>query len=144
MSKSGNRALVLTLLWVSLIIGSTLLHGCSGSTEAVPEPIIDGEKGYHVIVAGGEPEGVAAALSAARNGVRVLLVEKGEALGGLMTLGMLNYIDQNHGPSNELLTRGIFQEFYKALGNAFDIESAKEWFMKKCENEPNITVMLNT
>lgn len=42
---------------------------------------------YDVIVIGGEPEGIAAAVSAARNGQRTLLVEHGDALGGLMTLG---------------------------------------------------------
>ena len=99
---------------------------------------------YHVIVAGGEPEGVAAALSAARNGVKVLLVEEGDALGGLMTLGMLNFLDNNYGPNRELLTQGIFLEFYNDLGNAFDIERAKTWFLHKCNNEPNLTVMLNT
>jgi len=119
-----------------------MLTSCG--SKSVQGPTIDGEESYHVIVAGGEPEGVAAALSAARNGMRVLLVEDDDALGGLMTLGMLNFIDQNYGPDRELLTQGIFNEFFEALGNAFDIEEAKTWFMNKCRDEPNITVMLNT
>ncbi|MCL1849131.1 MAG: FAD-dependent oxidoreductase, partial [Clostridiales bacterium] len=128
--------------------GGSLLMGCgAGFAQAkapVTGPIIDGEEAYHVIVAGGEPEGIAAALAAARNGAKTLLVEKGDALGGLMTLGMLNFLDMNHGPGNALLTRGIFEEFYKALGNAFDVEEAKGWFMSKCQSEPNLTVYLET
>ena len=109
-----------------------------------PGPVIDGKPGYDVIVVGGEPEGIAAALSAARNGLKTLLVEDDAALGGLMTLGQLNFLDMNYGPKNELLTRGVFQEIYKDLGNAFDIEEAKAYFLQKVSRERNITLKLNT
>ena len=132
-------AMILIIAGICVLIGSSF-----GNSKPVPGPIIDGEEAYHVIVAGGEPEGVAAALAAARNGMRTLLVEDDDALGGLMTLGMLNSLDQSYGPDGEILTQGIFYEFYKALGDAFEIEEAKEWFLKKCNNEPNITVMLST
>lgn len=112
--------------------------------EPAKAPIIDGVEGYDVIVAGGEPEGIAAALSAARNGMKTLLVEESSALGGLMTLGMLNFLDMNHDSSGTLLTQGIFQEFYNDMGNAFDVEEAKEWFWRKTQAEPNLTVLLNT
>lgn len=112
--------------------------------QPAPAPEINGQEGYHVIVVGGEPEGIAAALSAARNGLKTLLIEDDEALGGLMTLGQLNFLDMNHGPQGELLTRGIFEEFYQDLGNAFDIEEAKEYFLKKVKREKNITLLLNT
>ena len=136
---------ILALLLI--IMGSALSSGCGASAAGPGKPVaapIDGDEAYHVIVAGGEPEGVAAALAAARNGMRTLLVEKGDALGGLMTLGMLNFLDMNLGPKKELLTRGIFEEFYRALGNAFDVEEAKTWFWGKCQAEPNLTVFLHT
>lgn len=147
----GKKTIALiqaVLMWMTLLSG-VWLGGCSALAqpqvkEPVTGPVIDGAEAYHVIVAGGEPEGVAAALAAARNGMKTILVEKGDALGGLMTLGMLNFLDMNHGPKNELLTRGIFEEFYKALGNAFDVEEAKAWFLQKCEAEPNLTVLLDT
>ena len=121
-----------------------LFSAARAAEKPVAGPVIDGSEAYHVIVVGGEPEGIAAALSSARNGAKTLLIERGEALGGLMTLGMLNFLDMNHGPKGELLTRGIFEEFYKALGNAFDLEQAKSWFLRACEAEPNLTVSLNT
>lgn len=47
---------------------------------------------YHdVIVAGGGVAGVAAALAAARTGKSVLLLEKTTLLGGLATIGLINY-----------------------------------------------------
>ena len=127
--------------------GVVMLTGCGaqrGKGEPAPGPVINGQEAYHVIVAGGEPEGIAAALAAARNGMRTLLVEEGDALGGLMTLGMLNILDMNYTQDRVLLTQGIFKEFLNAVGDAFDIEEAKEWFLQTCNSEPNLTVMLNT
>ncbi|MCL2121816.1 MAG: FAD-dependent oxidoreductase [Clostridiales bacterium] len=145
--KIQIKALLLALL-ILTAPGGSLITACGGEAvqarTPVEGPVIDGAEAYHVIVAGGEPEGVAAALAAARNGMKTLLVEKGDALGGLMTLGMLNFLDMNHGPKGELLTRGIFEEFYNALGNAFDVEEAKSWFLQKCQEESNLTLYLNT
>jgi hypothetical protein len=99
---------------------------------------------YDVIVIGGEPEGIAAAVSAARNGQRTLLVEHGDALGGLMTLGGLNFLDMNYGPEKELLTQGIFAEFFEEMGNAFDLEEAKEYFLQLVRKEENLDLLLKT
>ena len=46
---------------------------------------------YDIIVAGGGVGGAAAAVQAAREGKRVLLVEKSQKLGGLATLGLVNF-----------------------------------------------------
>ena len=45
---------------------------------------------YDVIVCGGGVAGVAAAVSAAKNGCSTLLIEKSNILGGLGTLGLVN------------------------------------------------------
>ena len=103
-----------------------------------------GEK-YDVIVVGGDPEGVSAAVTAARNGMKTLLVEDDEALGGLMTLGGLNFIDMCNGRDGTLLTRGTFEEFYHAVnGTAFDIPTAKDVFLQMVTAEENLTLKLNT
>ena len=65
-----------------------------------------------------------------RNGQETLLVEDDDALGGLMTLGELNFIDMCNGRDGTLLTRGTFEEFYNAVGGtAFDIPTAKDVFL---------------
>lgn len=48
------------------------------------------KKTYDVIVCGGGVAGVAAAVSAAKNGCSTLLLEKSNILGGLATLGLIN------------------------------------------------------
>jgi hypothetical protein len=47
---------------------------------------------FDVIVAGGGPAGFAAAISAARTGAKVLLIEVHGALGGVWTCGLLTYV----------------------------------------------------
>ena len=68
---------------------------------------------YDVVVAGGGPGGLPAAIAAARQGVKVLLVEKNGYLGGNLTLGLplLGYLDLY---GNQVI-RGIAQEFVDAL-----------------------------
>ena len=127
------------------ILACFFVTGCSQAGAKVAEkPVVEGTD-YDVIVVGGEPEGVTAAVSAARNGLKTLLIEDDEALGGLMTLGMLNFIDMCHGRDGTLLTQGIFEEFYNAVGGtAFDVEQAKSVFLSMVQNEPNIDLKLST
>lgn len=49
------------------------------------------KKNYDVIVCGGGVAGAAAAISSAKSGVSTLLIEKSTILGGLATLGLINY-----------------------------------------------------
>jgi len=51
------------------------------------------KKSYDIIVCGGGVAGVAAALTARKNGKSVLLLEKSIILGGLGTLGLVNFFD---------------------------------------------------
>ena len=120
-------------LTVMMLLFPLLLCGC-GNTKT-----------YDVIVVGGEPQGISAAVTAARNGQKTLLVEDDDALGGLMTLGELNFIDMCNGRDGTLLTRGTFEEFYNAVGGtAFDIPTAKDVFLQMVNNEENLTLMLDT
>lgn len=98
---------------------------------------------YDVIVFAAEPEGIAAAIQAARSNLKVLLVEERDGPGGLMTYGMLNTIDMNLGTGGELLNRGVFEEFYNKLGrNTFDVKEAKQIFQDMLDAEAdNLTQM---
>ncbi len=129
MRRYNDKWLIITFL---LMMALTGLCGC-GNTEK-----------YDVIVVGGDPEGVSAAVTAARNGMKTLLIEDDEALGGLMTLGGLNFIDMCTGDDGMLLTQGTFLEFHDAVGGtAFDIQTAKNVFQQMVKSEENLTLKLN-
>ena len=100
---------------------------------------------YDVIVFGAEPEGIAAAISAARNNLDVLLVEKRDGPGGLMTYAMLNTIDMNTDVNGNLLSKGIFEEFYKKIGEnvSFDVSEVKKVFEEMLSEEDNIDIKYN-
>lgn len=69
---------------------------------------------YDVIVCGGGPAGIAAAISASRCGVKTLLIEQQFSLGGSATGAYIhNFMDTPHGP----IFTEIIQEMYK-LGAA--------------------------
>jgi len=122
-----------------LIFTGPFLLPLPEETVWVNEPNVAAD--YDVIVVGAEPEGIAAAVAAARNGMSTLLIEKSSALGGLMTLGKLNFIDMCNGRDGTLLTRGIFSEFYKAVGGSgFDVIKAKNYFLQLVTAEPLLTL----
>lgn len=129
-------------LFIAICVSAAVLF----SAVFLPNPARaqSGGEDFPLIVIGGEPEGIAAAVSAARNGVKTLLIEESSELGGLFTRGRLNFLDMNHGSDKELLTRGIFEEFYESQGNAFDIQAAKQYFLDLVKDEENITLKLNT
>ena len=67
---------------------------------------------YDVIVAGGGVAGVAAAISAARMGKRVLLIEKTIALGGLATIGLVNlFVPACNGRGTKII-KGMSDEMF--------------------------------
>jgi hypothetical protein len=55
-----------------------------------------------VVIAGGGPSGIAAAISAARQGVKVLLLERYGILGGMLISGQVNLLLGSTGPNSFL------------------------------------------
>jgi hypothetical protein len=97
-----------------------------------------------LLVVGGTPAGVAAAVSAARLGTPVLLTEARPYLGGDLTGGMLNVLDMDVDVEGRHLARGFFLEVYHRLGMTFDVEYAKKVFAGEVRQEPLITLRLRT
>jgi hypothetical protein len=104
---------------------------------------------YDLIVVGTDPEGIMAAVSGARNGLKTLLVDDRDRpiLGGLMTLGWLNSIDmvteKNSLGQNEILNKGLFSEWFKRIeGDSFDVTTAANVFYDMVKKEPNIDLLL--
>lgn len=69
---------------------------------------------YDVIVAGAGPSGMTAAISAARNGANVLLIEKNGFLGGMNTAGLVGPLMTFHCEGKKVID-GISQEIVDRL-----------------------------
>ena len=100
---------------------------------------------YDLIVAGGGFAGVAAALAAARNGLSVMLIERGNCFGGAAVTGLINPFMpfwSNASPDGEkkrfYLSAGIFREILDNLVNAGALASNEMTF-----DEEYLKVLLN-
>jgi len=67
-------------------------------------------KKYNLIVVGGGVAGVAAAVAAGREGMKVLLIEKSGCLGGAMTNGLVYPFMDFKTENGKILSKGIFTE----------------------------------
>lgn len=96
---------------------------------------------YDVIVAGSEPEGVAAAVAAAEAGARTLLVSQDPKVGGLFVLGQMNSLDLRTSPFN--FQQGFFERWWRTVGrgHAFDVARAEAAFQAFL-NDAGVTVRL--
>lgn len=82
-------------------------------------PVVDE---VEVLVVGGGPAGVGAALSAARNGASVILVDRHGFLGGNMTAALINPLFTFHDVTGRQVIRGIAEEIVQQVvqaGGAF-------------------------
>ncbi|MEW6458208.1 MAG: FAD-dependent oxidoreductase [Bacillota bacterium] len=132
-------AAALVFLFAPFWTGSAPLPPVTAAPPPTPRDLAAAE--FDVIVVGSEPEGIAAAVSAARNGARTLLVSERKTLGGLMTAGMLNLTDLDRGHLWRLTTRGLFLEFHRQVGGSpFDVERAVQVFEHMVAAEELLTV----
>jgi hypothetical protein len=82
---------------------------------------------YDVIVVGGGIAGIAASVSAAREGVSVLLIEKTINLGGLATGGLISWYEPLCDGEGKQMIHGIAEELIKlSIGYGFD-NLPKKW-----------------
>ena len=151
--KAGGKKWWLGFAGLMLLVGLVLWLGgvqCHGPVEQRPPTLVEKPTAvrdyYDVIVVGGEPEGVAAAVAAARNGAKTLLIEHRDGLGGLMTYGMLTHLDTARDHLGMPANQGIFAEWHKMVGGkpCFDVPAAKRAFMELVRKENNLTLLLRT
>ncbi len=123
----------ITMILLSLLLAANVM------VFASPQPL------YDVIVVGSDPEGISAAVSAAREGLNVLLIDKRNQPGGLYTSGMLSMLDMNYKKSNsiEMVNDGFYKEFYNqvAYDTSIDIDHTKQYFLNLLRNN-KVTLVL--
>lgn len=103
---------------------------------------------YDVIVAGGGPAGVGAALAAARHGAKTLIVERFGCLGGMWTAGLVNPLfdyENKGGIVQEIVDRINALNMNSHSGNmyTFDMETMK-LLLDRFVVEAGIDVLFHT
>lgn len=113
-------------------------------------------KRFDVAVIGAGPAGIGAALSAARQGVSVVLVERHDVLGGMGTAGLVNIFCNAFYDGERFIIGGIFGEIRQRLidqgrlfspvdindGEPFDPVAYNEILLEMCA-DAGIQVMFN-
>ena len=112
-----------------------LFNGNECINETIQTPII---RNTDIVVAGGGFAGITAAVSAARSGSKVILLEKYGCLGGLASLGMVNYVTP-YKDWYEHIVGGIGYEIVEKL----KILGAKEAEYDVTEEHPWLSDKLN-
>ena len=96
-----------------------------------------------VLVVGGTPAGVAAAVAAARRGLNVTLVAARPHLGGILTDAVMDQWDLNLAPDGTPIEAGIFSEIHSALGDSFSPADAASVFDDLAADEPRIRTIFD-
>lgn len=103
-----------------------------------------GKNQYALVVLGTEPEGIAAALSASRMGLKTLLVTEDSDPGGYIRSGLITYTAPDYATINgekKRLNNGIYSELFGDTGGNFAIENYVVTAKKMLEKEPNLKVI---
>ncbi|RAK11147.1 FAD dependent oxidoreductase [Halanaerobium saccharolyticum] len=130
MLKENKKLLnIIITIFLLVIISSSIYAAESFKTE--------------IVVFSAEPEGVAAAVAAAREGKEVILVMTREKPGGLMTYAALNFLDLNYDRNSNNINQGLFSEWHQKIGASisFSPQKAEAAFTEMLEGEQNIKII---
>ena len=106
--------------------------------------LIVGPGSYDVIVAGGGVAGIAAAISAARAGSKVLLVERMYAVGGLATLGLITIFLPLCDGNGHQLCYGLAEELLRlSISHGWERDYPATWMEESEHGEERFQVRYN-
>ncbi|MBQ7623238.1 MAG: FAD-dependent oxidoreductase [Bacteroidales bacterium] len=92
------------------------LSSCIGESGTIDGNLIKDSYETDLLVVGGGPSGVCAAVAAARSGVKVLLADSGNCLGGMGTKGLVGPFMTCYDAAGErMIIRGLFEEIVDRL-----------------------------
>lgn len=145
-----KRRNFITATALGMFMGNQKVRGSVESQKELRESISEPARRVpivseaEVVVCGGGPAGIAAALASARSGARTALVESENCLGGVWTAGALCLLLDQYGKG------GIMKEILEKLnemralrGGVYDVESMKFLLDDLCSNS-GMEILLHT
>jgi hypothetical protein len=115
---------------VSVAMGNPVAAAAATISTKKAGIVLSGE--YDVIVAGGGPSGCTAAMAAAREGARTLLIESTGALGGMGTSGLLNawcpFTDKE-----KIIYKGLAEKVFVEAKKGVPHVTHDDWVPINCE-----------
>ena len=98
-----------------VLLVAVVFAGLLNAAETVTLPIVR-ELSCDVLVVGGGPAGLSAAVCASRHGAKTILAERNGYLGGMATAGLVGPFMTATTPKGEVqLIRGFFDEFVRTM-----------------------------
>jgi hypothetical protein len=95
---------------------------------------------YDLIVCGGGVAGIATALAGVRQGLKTMLAEKSTMLGGLGTLGLINWYEPLCDGEGRVMTTGIAEELLLlSITHGYD-NLEDQWKNRSSESTPEFSV----
>ncbi|MEC9490770.1 MAG: FAD-dependent oxidoreductase, partial [Halanaerobiales bacterium] len=130
MSKKNKTLLIIIVTFFLAVIISSSIYAVENIKK-------------EITVYAAEPEGVAAAVAAAREGKEVILVMTREKPGGLMTYAALNFLDLNYDRNSNNINHGLFSEWHQKVGSSisFSPQKAEAVFEEMLGAEKNIKII---
>jgi len=130
MQKEKKILLAIIIIFLLLVIISSSIY----AAEDIKSDLI---------VFSAEPEGVVAAVAAARENKKVTLVMTRKKPGGLMTYAALNFLDLNYDSNSNNINQGIFSEWHQKVGGSisFSPQKAEAVFEEMLAAEENIKII---
>ncbi len=95
---------------------------------------------YSVIVVGEQPEGITAAVAAARLGLKTLLICEEANLSSDIKESLKVVFNPGFDNKGFLLSRGIYEDMYNAIGANISNEAYNEYVSKLVQNQKNLEV----
>lgn len=131
LTRKGLLAVIILALVGASIIASRVLHKTT-------LPSLSHRPGLQVVVYGDGTPALAAAWTAAHDGLPTLWLVRGTQVGGLVTESWLTTWDLSRSPKNHLLTLGFFNQLDQAFGghDSFPLARAEQ-VMRSWANHTN-------